>query len=164
MRLIHIAVLLGKIGKFPGKRKWNQKLSANFLAIAGIFRYTAEKQEDFMADPKLPPQPPRQPMQQMQPQQLNISIDEAVGEGIYSNLVLIAHTAAEFVMDFARVMPGVPKAKVQSRIIMTPQHLKGFVKALQENVQLYENRFGEIKVEGLQQEGRDIGFRRTDTQ
>jgi hypothetical protein len=98
-------------------------------------------------------------MQPMGPQQLNISIDENVGEGIYSNLVLIAHTAAEFVMDFARVMPGVPKAKVQSRIIMTPQHLKGFSKALLENIQLFENRFGEIKIEGLQQEGRDIGFR-----
>lgn len=108
-----------------------------------------------MADPKIPQQPPR-PMPQ---QQLNIAIDETVGEGIYSNLVLIAHTGAEFVMDFARVMPGVPKAKVQSRIIMTPQHLKGFAKALQENIQLYENRFGEIKIEGLPGEGRDIGFR-----
>lgn len=115
-----------------------------------------------MADPKTPQPPPRPPMQQMGQHQLNISIDEAVGEGIYANLVLIAHTAAEFVMDFARVMPGVPKAKVQSRIIMTPQHLKGFVKALQENVQLYENRFGEIKFEGLQQGDREYGFRPTE--
>jgi hypothetical protein len=101
-------------------------------------------------------------MPPMGPQQLNISIDETVGEGIYANLVLIAHTAAEFVMDFARVMPGVPKAKVQSRIIMTPQHLKGFAKAIQENVKLYEDRFGEIKLEGLHQDNREYGFRPPD--
>jgi len=95
-----------------------------------------------MANPKTPPQPPPQT-------RLNIAIDENIGEGTYANLVLIAHTAAEFVLDFARVMPGVPKSKVQSRIIMAPQHLKGFSRALQENVERYENRFGEIKVQGL---------------
>lgn len=106
-----------------------------------------------MADPKtLPPQPmPQGP-------RINIAIDENIGEGVYANLVLIAHTAAEFVLDFARVMPGVPKTKVQSRIIMAPQHLKGFAHALQENLERYESRFGEIKLEGLPSE-KGFGFK-----
>ncbi len=106
-----------------------------------------------MANPKQP-----QPVQQPQ-QRLNIAIDEAVGEGTYANLVLIAHTAAEFVLDFARVTPGVPKTKVQSRIIMTPQHLKGFAKALQENVERFEERFGEIKLQGMPTDGKEFGFK-----
>jgi hypothetical protein len=108
-----------------------------------------------MADPKnIPPQPPPQAMQQ----RLNITIDQNVGEGIYANMVLIAHTGAEFVMDFARAMPGVPNTKVHSRIVMTPQHLKGFLKALEENVERYEARFGEIKIEGFPSE-REFGFK-----
>lgn len=108
-----------------------------------------------MADPKaLKGSPP-----QMQPgPSLNISIDENVGEGIYANLVLIAHTAAEFVLDFARVMPGVPKAKVHSRVIMAPQHLKGFARALKENLDRYEERFGEIKLEGIPTD-KEFGFK-----
>ncbi|MBU0517398.1 DUF3467 domain-containing protein [bacterium] len=110
-----------------------------------------------MSNPKQPPQPPVPgPGQQ---QRLNISIDENIGEGIYANLVLIAHTAAEFVLDFARVTPGVPKTKVQSRIIMTPQHLKGFAKALQENVDRYEERFGEIKMHGMPASDKEFGFK-----
>ncbi len=107
-----------------------------------------------MADPKTP-QPPPAPGQQ---QRLNIAIDENVGEGIYANLVMIAHTAAEFVMDFARVMPGLPKTKIQARVIMTPQHLKGFSRALQENVERYEARFGEIKVQGMPTD-KEFGFK-----
>lgn len=107
-----------------------------------------------MADPKTP-----QPQPQPGPQQrLNISIDETVGEGIYANLVLIAHTAAEFVMDFARVMPGLPKTKIQARIVMTPQHLKGFSRALQENIEHYEKRFGEIKLQGMPTD-KEFGFK-----
>ena len=107
-----------------------------------------------MANPKTPEQPPVPGPQQ----RLNIAIDENVGEGTYANLVLIAHTAAEFVMDFARVMPGVPKTKVQARIVMTPQHLKGFAKALEENVKRFESRFGEIKVQGIPT-GKEFGFK-----
>ena len=107
-----------------------------------------------MADPKSPqPQPAPAPQQR-----LNIAIDENVGEGTYANLVLIAHTAAEFVLDFARVMPGVPKTKIQSRIIMAPQHLKGFVKALQDNVERFEKRFGEIKLQGMPTD-KEFGFK-----
>ncbi|TKJ42273.1 hypothetical protein CEE37_00925 [candidate division LCP-89 bacterium B3_LCP] len=108
-----------------------------------------------MPDNKIQPQQP--PVQGPQ-QRLNIAIDENVGEGTYSNLVLIAHTPAEFVMDFARVMPGVPKTKVQARVIMTPQHLKGFAKALQQNVEQFEKRFGEIKIQGMP-DGKEFGFR-----
>ncbi len=109
-----------------------------------------------MTNPK-PPQSQPQPMPGPQ-QRLNISIDETIGEGTYANLVLIAHTAAEFVLDFARVTPGVPKTKVKSRIIMTPQHLKGFARALQENVARFEERFGEINIEGMPG-GKEFGFK-----
>ncbi len=106
-----------------------------------------------MADAKVTQQPPPP-----QGPRLNISIDENVGEGVYANLVLIAHTAAEFVLDFARVMPGLPKTKIQSRIIMAPQHLKGFARALQENLERYESRFGEIKLEGIPSD-KEFGFK-----
>ncbi len=76
--------------------------------------------------------------------QLNIELSEDVSEGIYSNLAVIAHSDSEFVLDFIRVVPNVPKAKVKSRIIMTPQHAKRLLAALKDNVQKYENQFGEI--------------------
>ena len=66
-------------------------------------------------------------------QQLNIELGEKEAEGIYSNLAIISHSPAEFVIDFTRVMPGVPKAKVLSRIIMTPQHAKLLMNAMMEN-------------------------------
>ena len=78
-------------------------------------------------------------------QQLNISIDENIADGVYSNLAIINHSAAEFIVDFINVMPGVPKAKVKSRIILTPQHAKRLTKALADNVQKFEQAHGEIK-------------------
>lgn len=83
-----------------------------------------------------------------QPQQINIELGEKEAEGIYSNLVLISHSSAEFIIDFTRILPGVPKAKVFSRIIMTPQHAKSFSQALSDNVKKFENQFGEIKSTG----------------
>ncbi len=77
--------------------------------------------------------------------QLNIEISEEVAEGTYANLAIITHSHAEFVIDFVNVMPGTPKSKVKSRIILTPQHAKRFMKALTENVQKYEALNGEIK-------------------
>jgi hypothetical protein len=77
--------------------------------------------------------------------QLNIEISDEVGEGIYSNLAIITHSPAEFIVDFVKMMPGVPKAKVKSRIILTPQHAKRLYKALKENVAKYEAIHGEIK-------------------
>jgi hypothetical protein len=78
------------------------------------------------------------------PNQLNIELNETVAEGIYSNLVMISHSPEEFILDFIRVMPGVPQARVKSRIIVTPQHAKRLLGALSENIDRYENSYGEI--------------------
>lgn len=75
---------------------------------------------------------------------INIEISEETSEGIYSNLAIISHSNAEFVVDFIRLMPNVPKAKVKARIIITPQHAKRLLAALKENVQKYEMQFGKI--------------------
>lgn len=79
------------------------------------------------------------------PNQLNIEISEEVAEGTYANLAIITHSHAEFVVDFVNVMPGTPKSKVKSRIILTPQHAKRLMKALAENVAKYEELNGDIK-------------------
>jgi len=80
-----------------------------------------------------------------QPNQLNIEISEEVAEGNYANLAIITHSHAEFVIDFVNVMPGTPKSKVKSRIILTPQHAKRLMKALADNVQTFETVNGNIK-------------------
>lgn len=80
-----------------------------------------------------------------QPNQLNIEISEEVAEGDYANLAIITHSHAEFVIDFVNVMPGTPKSKVKSRIILTPQHAKRFMKALTENVSRFESMNGKIQ-------------------
>ena len=77
--------------------------------------------------------------------QLNIELSEEIAEGIYSNLAIITHSNSEFVLDFIKVLPGVPKAKVKSRIILTPQHAKRLMKALIENVKKFEGNNGPIK-------------------
>lgn len=79
------------------------------------------------------------------PNQLNIELTEEVADGIYSNLAVISHSHSEFVIDFIKVMPGVPKAKVKSRIVMTPQHAKRLLMALNDNIQKYEALHGDIK-------------------
>ena len=76
---------------------------------------------------------------------INLELDENLAQGTYSNLVLINHSVSEFVVDFINVMPGVPKAKVKSRIILTPQHAKSFSNALNENIIRFEKSYGEIK-------------------
>ena len=76
---------------------------------------------------------------------VNIELDENIAQGIYSNLVIVNHSPTEFVLDFINVMPGVPKAKVRSRLILTPEHAKKFINALQDNLRKYEKSFGEIK-------------------
>ncbi|WP_369047709.1 DUF3467 domain-containing protein [Tenacibaculum sp. UWU-22] len=77
--------------------------------------------------------------------QLNIELDQDVAEGTYSNLAIINHSVSEFIVDFINIMPGVPKAKVKSRIILTPQHAKRLAKALAENIRKFEQDHGEIK-------------------
>jgi len=84
-------------------------------------------------------------VQQQQPNQLNIEISEEVAEGHYANLAIITHSHSEFVIDFVNVMPGTPKSKVKSRIILTPQHAKRLMKALTENIGRYEGVNGPIK-------------------
>lgn len=79
------------------------------------------------------------------PQQINIELSEEVAQGIYSNLAVITHSSSEFVVDFVRIMPGIPKANVKSRVILTPEHAKRLLMALQDNVQKYEAMHGPIK-------------------
>lgn len=82
--------------------------------------------------------------EQLQGQQLNIELTEDVSDGVYSNLAIITHSFAEFVIDFVNVMPNVPKAKVKSRIVMTPQHAKRLMRALVDNVKRFEAQHGTI--------------------
>ena len=90
-----------------------------------------------MADQNAPPGPPKPPPIQLQ-------LDDDVAQGAYSNLVLINHTENEFVVDFAYLQPQNPHAKVRARIISSPRHTKRLLKALQKNIERYEERFGEI--------------------
>src|ERR1700750_1534824 len=83
--------------------------------------------------------------QQPAPNQLNIEISEEVAEGNYANLAIITHSHAEFVIDFVNVMPGTPKSKVKSRIILTPQHAKRVMKALTDNISKFESINGKIQ-------------------
>ena len=77
--------------------------------------------------------------------QLNIEISEEVSEGTYTNLAIITHSHAEFVIDFVNVMPGTPKSKVKHRIILTPFHAKRFMKAMIDNVKKFESTNGTIQ-------------------
>ncbi len=77
--------------------------------------------------------------------QLSIELNEEIAQGIYSNLAVITHSPSEFVMDFIRVMPGVPKAQVKSRIVVTPEHAKRLMMALMDNIKRYEAQHGPIK-------------------
>lgn len=83
--------------------------------------------------------------EKQQKNNINIELDEKIAEGTYVNLAIINHSVSEFVVDFINIMPGTPKAKVKSRIILTPQHAKRFMKALTENIKRFENKNGEIK-------------------
>ncbi|NQU27247.1 MAG: DUF3467 domain-containing protein [Candidatus Marinimicrobia bacterium] len=78
-------------------------------------------------------------------QQINIELDQEISSGEYANFVVVTHSSAEFVMDFTRILPGVSKAKVHSRIIMAPQHAKAYLMALQDNIRKFEEKNGEIK-------------------
>ncbi|EAY28138.1 DUF3467 domain-containing protein [Microscilla marina] len=80
--------------------------------------------------------------------QINIELSEEIAEGTYVNLAMIAHSNSEFVVDFIRVMPGLPKAKVKSRIVLTPEHAKRLLDALKDNIQKYEASFGNIVSSG----------------
>ncbi len=84
--------------------------------------------------------------------QINIELIPEMADGIYSNLAIITHSHSEFVVDFIKMMPGIPKAKVKSRIILTPQHAKRLFKALKENITKFEAMHGEIKMPEREQQ------------
>lgn len=84
-------------------------------------------------------------VEEQMPEGLNVELSEDIAEGVYSNLAMIAHSNSEFVIDFIRMMPGVAKAKVKSRIIITPEHAHRLLAALKDNIRKYEESYGEIK-------------------
>lgn len=83
--------------------------------------------------------------QKIKDNQLNIELKEDVAEGVYSNLAIISHSSTEFVVDFVRLMPNVPKGKVKSRVILTPDHAKRLMRTLADNIAKYEAQFGTIE-------------------
>ena len=85
--------------------------------------------------------------------QLQIELKEDIAQGIYANLAVITHSSSEFIVDFVRVMPGMPKAGVKSRIVLAPEHAKRLLRALEENIGKYERVFGEIRMPGEHQGG-----------
>ena len=98
-------------------------------------------------------------MEQQPQQQINIELGEKEAEGIYANLAMITHSPTEIVIDFSRIMPRTPKARVLARIIMTPMHAKLLQMALEENLKKFESQFGEIKIHGgPNQNPKTIGF------
>lgn len=99
-------------------------------------------------DTKNPPQQPR----------ITVDLNEKEAEGVYSNLTLISHSPHEFILDFARLVPGLPKAKVHARIIMTPQSAKALARSLTVNIERFEQVNGEIKLAGQTPQGPSIGF------
>ena len=92
------------------------------------------------------------------PAPIEVELGQHEAEGIYSNLVFIAHSQSEVIFDFARALPGLPKAKVYARVILTPQHAKSLLMALEQNLKNYENQFGAIKLLGTDPK-KEIGFK-----
>lgn len=86
------------------------------------------------------------PMAEMKQFGLDIEIDDATAQGNYSNLAIISHSTSEFIIDFAVVLPGVEKARVKSRVILTPEHAKRLLRSLQDNIMRYESNVGKIEI------------------
>lgn len=99
-----------------------------------------------------------QPNQQPPQQSIEIGLGEQEAEGIYSNVVFITHSASEIILDFARLLPGLSKARVFSRIVMTPQSAKGLHRALGENLGNYEKQFGDIRLPAETPRKSELGF------
>ncbi len=92
----------------------------------------------------------------MEENKLNINLTPEIAEGVYSNLVIVSHSSSEFVLDFVRMMPGIKQANVKSRVILTPEHAKKLLFALQDNIGKYENQFGKIQLTGTPAPGSTI--------
>lgn len=103
-----------------------------------------------MNDPKTAPRP--------QGQNFQIELPEKESEGIYANMALITHSPSEVVIDFARILPNVPKSKVYARIVMTPYNAKALLMALEDNLRKYESQYGAIKLQGQNDPNKSIGF------
>ena len=93
-----------------------------------------------------------------QPQPINLEVGEKEAEGIYSNFVVISHSLSEFVLDFARVLPGVPKSRVFARMVMTPPNVRALLHALEQNVRKYEEQYGKIRTTSGDAPSKEIGF------
>lgn len=93
--------------------------------------------------------------------QINIKIDEKVGEGTYANFFVITNSPSEFIIDFGRILPGIPDARIYTRVVCTPQYCKQLLNLLEKNIEGYEKQFGEIKVQGLP-ENKPVGFKTGD--
>ncbi len=93
------------------------------------------------------------------PPQFQVEVGEKEAEGIYSNIAFIAHSPSEVILDFARALPGLPKARVHARIIMTPQHAKSLLAALEQNLKNFEAEFGVIKLPGEPAQTKGLGFK-----
>lgn len=92
--------------------------------------------------------------------QIQVELGEKEAEGIYSNVVFIAHSPSEVILDFARALPGLPKAKIYARVILTPQHAKSLLMALEQNLKNFETSFGVIKLPGEPTaRGKEMGFK-----
>ncbi len=89
---------------------------------------------------------------------VQIQLDENIADGHYANLVILNHSPAEFVLDFARLVPGSPKAKVQTRVLLAPIHAKSLLQALETNIKKYEDTHGEIKHPGKAGDPKSFGF------
>jgi len=98
---------------------------------------------------------------QQKPKEIQVELNEQIAEGVYANFVIISHSDNESIFDFARLLPGATKAKIHSRIIMTPKNAKLFLNALSENIKKYEEKFGIIKILG--DEKMPIGIRPDDS-
>lgn len=88
-------------------------------------------------------------------QEIDIELDESIAEGNYANLVIISHSSSEFVLDFAAMMPGLPKARIKNRIILAPEHAKRLLLSLQDNITRYESNVGQIKITKSEKELQD---------
>ncbi|HHV37092.1 MAG TPA: DUF3467 domain-containing protein [Candidatus Cloacimonetes bacterium] len=92
--------------------------------------------------------------------QLNIKLDEKIGEGTYANFFMITNSPSEIIMDCGRILPGLPDARIYSRVIMTPAHAKQLLQLLEKNIDGFEKQHGEIKVQG-QTDNKSVGFKTT---
>ena len=92
------------------------------------------------------------------PGQIDIELNEEIADGVYSNLAIITHSSSEFILDFVRILPGIPKGKVKSRVLMSPEHAKRLMLALTDNIEKFEAQFGEIKVNNNQPTGIPMNY------